>query len=49
MSPARSIEHRTATLDDSISFQEWAREKYPAPRWSVQPDPRQLGRELWPR
>jgi hypothetical protein len=45
----RSIEHRTVTLDDGVSFQEWARQNYPAPRWSVEPDPWQLSQTLWPQ
>jgi len=35
------------TLDDDVSFFEWAAEHWPAPRWSVQLDPWQLS-GAWP-
>jgi hypothetical protein len=44
----RSIAQETVALPDGTDFGEWAREHYPAPRFSVQQDPWQLGRELWP-
>ena len=41
-------EHRTVTLDDGVSFFEWARKHWPSPRWTVQLDPGQLS-PVWPR
>lgn len=38
-------EHRTVSLDDGISFFEWAHENWPEPRWTVQLDPWQLSPE----
>lgn len=38
-----SQEHRTATLYEGVSFFEWAHQQWPGPRWSVEPDPWQLG------
>ncbi len=38
-----SQEHRTTPLDDSVSFFEWAHERWPGSRWSVELDPWQLG------
>jgi hypothetical protein len=43
-----SHDHRRATLDEGVSFFEWAHEQWPAPRWRVELDPRQLGR-AWRR
>jgi hypothetical protein len=43
-----SSEHRTIKLPDGLSFFEWAHEQWPAPRWTVEPDPWQLG-SAWPR
>jgi hypothetical protein len=40
-------DQHTITLDDGRSFFEWAHERWPAPRWTVELDPWQLGRE-WP-
>jgi hypothetical protein len=39
-------EHRTVELDDGVDFFAWAGEQWPAPRRSVQLDPRQLA--PWP-
>ena len=35
-------ERHTIALDDGVNFFEWAREHWPAPRWSVELDPSQL-------
>ena len=35
-------EPRTVTLADDVNFFDWAREHWPAPRWTVQLDPWQL-------
>jgi len=35
-------EHRTITLDDEADFFEWAIQRWPSPRWTVEPDPWQL-------
>lgn len=40
-------EHQTIALEDGASFYAWAAEHWPAPRWSVELDPWQLGPE-WP-
>lgn len=40
------MSHGTVTLDDDVSFFEWAGEHWPAPRWSVDLDPWQLSRHL---
>ena len=37
-----SSEHRTIKLPDGMDFLTWAREQWPAPRWSVQVDPWEL-------
>ena len=37
-----SSEHRTIKLPDDMNFFGWAREQWPAPRWSVQVDPWEL-------
>ena len=37
-----SSEHRTIKLPDGMDFFTWAREQWPAPRWSVQVDPWEL-------
>ena len=37
-----STEHRTIKLPDGMDFFTWAREQWPAPRWSVQVDPWEL-------
>jgi len=37
-----SSEHRTIKLPDGMDFLTWAREQWPAPRWSVQADPWEL-------
>jgi hypothetical protein len=37
-------EHRTIKLPDGRDFFTWAREQWPAPRWSVDLEPSQL----WP-
>jgi hypothetical protein len=37
-----SSEHRTIKLPDGMDFFGWAREQWPAPRWSVQVDPWEL-------
>lgn len=34
--------HETVRLDDGLGFFEWAREQWPAPRWTVQLDPWEL-------
>lgn len=36
-------EHQTATLPHNANFFEWARERWPEPRWTVQLDPWQDG------
>ena len=38
----RGSSRGTVTLDDDASFFAWARENWPAPRWSVELDPYQL-------
>ena len=35
-------EHRTVELDEVVVFYEWAHERWPAPRWTVELDPWQL-------
>ena len=40
-------EHQTVTLADGVKFFEWAREHWPEPRWTVQPDPWHLT-PAWP-
>jgi hypothetical protein len=35
-------EHRTITLDDGVSFFDWAHDHWPSPRWEVELDPWQL-------
>jgi hypothetical protein len=35
------------TLPDDVSFYEWAQEHWPAPRWTIEPDPWQLAPK-WP-
>lgn len=37
-----SSEHRTIKLPDGMDFSSWARDHWPAPRWSVQVDPWEL-------
>jgi len=37
-----SSEHRAVKLADGRDFFTWAREQWPAPRWSVELDPWQL-------
>jgi hypothetical protein len=32
-------EHQTVALDDGVQFFDWARERWPAPRWSIDLDP----------
>ncbi len=44
----RSQDHCTVTLDDNVKFFEWAAEQFPAPRWTVELDPFQLGPD-WSR
>jgi hypothetical protein len=39
--------HQTIVLDDGIEFFEWAAQRWPAPRWTVQLDPWQLT-PAWP-
>ena len=39
---ALSSERRSVELPDGVEFFAWARERWPAPRWSVQLDPWQL-------
>jgi hypothetical protein len=34
--------HHTVTLDDVASFFDWAVDRWPAPRWTVELDPWQL-------
>jgi hypothetical protein len=41
-------EHRTITLEDGVGFFEWAREQWPAPRWTIELDPWQLS-PAWSR
>jgi hypothetical protein len=43
-----SREHRTVTLEDGVAFFEWAHERWPSPRWTVELDPWQLS-PPWPR
>jgi len=43
-----SSEHRTIKLPDGREFFAWAREQWPAPRWSVVLDPWQFTPK-WPR
>ena len=38
-------EHRTVELDDGVVFFDWARERWPRPRWSFELDPWQLAPE----
>jgi hypothetical protein len=40
-------EHRTIKLPDGLEFFAWARTQWPAPRWSVELDPWELG-PAWP-
>jgi len=35
-------QQRRVTLDDGVNFFEWAAERWPAPRWTVELDPWQL-------
>jgi len=35
-------QHVTVQLDDGVEFFEWAAERWPAPRWTVELDPWQL-------
>jgi hypothetical protein len=42
-----ATEHRTIKLPDGLDFFVWARERWPAPRWSVELDPWQLA-PAWP-
>jgi hypothetical protein len=35
-------EHRTVELDDGVAFFDWAVERWPRPRWSIELDPWQL-------
>jgi hypothetical protein len=35
-------DHRSVMLDDGASFFEWAAERWPKPRWTVEVDPWQL-------
>jgi hypothetical protein len=35
-------QHQTVTLADGANFFEWAAERWPAPRWTVELDPWQL-------
>jgi hypothetical protein len=41
-------ERHTATLADDVSFFEWARERWPSPRFKIELDPWQLSSD-WPR
>jgi len=41
-------EHRTIKLPETLNFFEWAHERWPAPLWTVELDPWQLG-SAWPR
>jgi hypothetical protein len=41
-------EHRKVTLEDAVSFFEWAHEHWPAPRWTIDLDHWQLA-PAWPR
>lgn len=38
--------HGKVTLPDGESFFDWARDHWPAPRWSIELDPWQLSRAL---
>lgn len=38
----KGSEHRTVDLEPEVNFFAWAREHWPAPRWSVELDPRRL-------
>ena len=40
----RGNQRRTITLDDGVSFFEWAHRQCPGTRWSVELDPWQLAR-----
>ena len=40
------VEHRTAELEDDVSFCAWAAERWPAKRFTVQLDPWELSRLL---
>jgi len=42
-----SQDHRTVTLDDDVTFFEWAHEQWPSPRWTVELDPWQIA-PAWP-
>jgi hypothetical protein len=44
-----AIEHRTVTLELGVDFLQWARDTWPAPVFSVEPDPWHFGPTLWPR
>ena len=44
----RGSEHRSVSLEDGANFFEWAHERWPAPRWTVELDPWQLT-PPWPR
>jgi hypothetical protein len=35
-------EHRKVELGDGMGFFDWARERWPEPRWSIELDPWQL-------
>jgi hypothetical protein len=35
-------QHRAVRLDEGVSFYNWAHERWPEPRWTVQLDPWQL-------
>jgi hypothetical protein len=41
-------ERDTVALEDGLSFFEWAAERWPAPRWTVELDPWQLA-PPWPQ
>ena len=41
----RRQDRRNVTLNDGLNFFEWAREEWPAPRWSVELDPWQFAPE----
>ena len=38
----RSSQHRTVELPDGVDFYAWARDRWPAPHWTVELDPWQL-------
>ena len=39
----RGSEQRTIALEDGVSFFDWAHEHWPAPRWTVELAPWQIG------